>query len=112
MCYNANAHSGCNRGAHSTGSRSCVGHRRTRASEPSLPRRGDHGNDTNRWREPTADASDACAGTTLTMYLAYFDESGDSGIVNSPTRFFVLSCVMLHHKEWKATLDGLITMRR
>ena len=46
------------------------------------------------------------------MYLAYFDESGDSGILNSPTRFFVLSCVMLHNKDWKATLDGLITMRR
>lgn len=46
------------------------------------------------------------------MYLAYFDESGDSGVKNSPTRFFVLSCVLVHHRHWLATLDALVAMRR
>lgn len=46
------------------------------------------------------------------MYLAYFDESGDSGIVNSPTTWFVLSCVLVHDSKWMSTLDQLIAMRR
>lgn len=46
------------------------------------------------------------------MYLAYFDESGDSGIVNSPTKWFVLSCVLVHDSKWLGTLDQLIRMRR
>jgi len=46
------------------------------------------------------------------MYLAYFDESGDSGLRNSPTRFFVLSCVLVHHSHWRDTLDALVTIRR
>jgi hypothetical protein len=46
------------------------------------------------------------------MYLAYFDESGDSGLVNSPTTFFVLSCVLVHQSQWLASLDALIAMRR
>ncbi len=46
------------------------------------------------------------------MYLFYFDESGDSGMVNSPTRFFVLSCVVVHQDDWLKTLDNLIHMRR
>jgi hypothetical protein len=37
------------------------------------------------------------------MYLAYFDESGDSGLVGSPTKFFVLSCVLVHQDDWLAT---------
>jgi hypothetical protein len=45
------------------------------------------------------------------MYLAYFDESGDTGLVNSPTRFFVLSCALVHEKRWLETLDGLVKMR-
>lgn len=46
------------------------------------------------------------------MYLAYFDESGDSGVQDSPTRFFVLSCVLLHQSHWLPTLNALIAMRR
>ena len=46
------------------------------------------------------------------MYLAYFDESGDAGLVNSPTKFFVLSCALVHERDWLKTLDGLIEMRR
>jgi hypothetical protein len=45
------------------------------------------------------------------MYLAYFDESGDPGVVNSPTRFFVLSCVLVHESSWMTTLDGLVDLR-
>jgi len=45
------------------------------------------------------------------MYLAYFDESGDAGINLSPTRFFVLSCVLVHETRWLETLDHLIRMR-
>jgi hypothetical protein len=46
------------------------------------------------------------------MYLAYFDESGDPGLTNSPTTFFVLSCVMVHHSKWQASLDALVELRR
>jgi hypothetical protein len=48
------------------------------------------------------------------MYLAYFDESGDSGVpgvVNTPTRFFVLSCVLIHQDEWLSSLDHLVRLR-
>jgi hypothetical protein len=46
------------------------------------------------------------------MYLAYFDESGDSGLTNSPTRFFVLSCVLVHQSRWLESLNALISMRK
>jgi hypothetical protein len=46
------------------------------------------------------------------VYLAYFDESGDAGVVNSPTKYFVLCCVLVHEKQWLETLDGLVAMRR
>ncbi len=46
------------------------------------------------------------------MYLAYFDESGDSGLTNSPTRFFVLSCVLVHQTHWLKSLNALISMRK
>src|SRR6187549_3511639 len=46
------------------------------------------------------------------MYLAYLDESGDPGLVNSPTTFFVLSCVLVHDSRWLETLDALIVLRR
>ena len=45
------------------------------------------------------------------MYLAYVDESGDAGVVNSPTRYFVLSCLLVHETKWGDTLDGLVAMR-
>lgn len=49
------------------------------------------------------------------MYLAYFDESGDSGhpaLVKTPTKFFVLSAVVLHQDAWLPVLDRLIALRR
>jgi len=45
------------------------------------------------------------------MYLAYLDESGDSGLVGSPTQFFVLCCVLVHEAQWLATLDLLVDLR-
>jgi len=46
------------------------------------------------------------------MYLMYVDESGDPGMVNSPTRYFVLSGLVVHELSWLATLDSLIDFRR
>jgi hypothetical protein len=45
-------------------------------------------------------------------HLADFDESGDAGLVNSPTTFFVLACVLVPEAEWMDTLDGLVSLRR
>lgn len=45
-------------------------------------------------------------------HLAYFDESGDTGLMNSPTRFFVLACVLVPEMQWLASLDELVKMRR
>lgn len=48
------------------------------------------------------------------MHLCYFDESGDAGhpaLVNTPTRFFVLTCVFIEDKFWRVTLDSLISLR-
>lgn len=45
------------------------------------------------------------------FHLAYFDESGDSGIVNSPTKYFVLSCVLVPLEHWSTNLDKLVKMR-
>ena len=46
------------------------------------------------------------------MYLAYIDESGDMGLINSPTTYFVLSCVLIHESRWLDTLDSLVSLRR
>ena len=47
------------------------------------------------------------------MHLAYFDESGDSGrLPQSPTRFFVLACVLMHESAWRKNLDTTLTLRR
>ena len=42
----------------------------------------------------------------------YVDESGDVGKVNSPTRFFVLSAIVIHELRWRATLSNLLEFRR
>lgn len=46
------------------------------------------------------------------MYLMYVDESGDSGLANSPTRYFVLSGLVIHELRWQAYLDRLVSFRR
>lgn len=46
------------------------------------------------------------------MYLMYVDESGDVGLVNSPTRYFVLVGLVLHELRWQQTREETITFRR
>jgi hypothetical protein len=46
------------------------------------------------------------------MFLMYVDESGDTGIVNSPTRYFVLSGLVVHELRWQACVDQLTSFRR
>jgi hypothetical protein len=46
------------------------------------------------------------------MYLMYADESGDTGVVNSPTRHFALSSLIVHELRWMAALQQLIDFRR
>jgi len=46
------------------------------------------------------------------MYLMYVDESGDCGLVNSPSRYFVLSGLVIHELRWQACLDELVDFRR
>lgn len=42
----------------------------------------------------------------------YVDESGDAGMVNSPTDFFVLSGLVVHESAWHRALDTLVSFRR
>ena len=46
------------------------------------------------------------------VFIVYLDESGDKGWDNSPTDFFVLSCVLIHETFWLQNLDALIALRR
>jgi hypothetical protein len=46
------------------------------------------------------------------MYLMYADESGDSGLMGSPTRYFVLSGLVVHELRWRDCLDELIRFRQ
>jgi hypothetical protein len=46
------------------------------------------------------------------MYFMYVDESGDSGLNNSPTRYFTLSGVVIHELRWNEYLDRLIEFRK
>lgn len=46
------------------------------------------------------------------MYIAYFDESGDSGFERSPTRTFTLAAVLVHDSNWLSALDQSIAFRR
>jgi hypothetical protein len=46
------------------------------------------------------------------MYLMYVDESGDPGMNGSPSRFFVLSGLVVHESEWRSLLDHILQFRR
>jgi hypothetical protein len=46
------------------------------------------------------------------MYLMYVDESGDSGMDKSPTRYFVLSGIVVHENRWHETLNRLVAFRQ
>jgi len=45
------------------------------------------------------------------MYLMYVDESGDSGVVNSPTNYFILTAIVVNELHWKTTLEKLVKLR-
>lgn len=42
----------------------------------------------------------------------YVDESGDCGINNSPTRYYILSAIVFHELRWKDILTDLVDFRR
>ncbi len=46
------------------------------------------------------------------MYLMYVDESGDTGITGSPTRFFTLTGIVVHELRWNEYLDRLVIFRQ
>ena len=46
------------------------------------------------------------------MYLMYVDESGDSGLQGSPTRYFVLTGMVVHELRWRRALDEFIAFRQ
>jgi Protein of unknown function (DUF3800) len=46
------------------------------------------------------------------MFLMYVDESGDKGLVNSPTRYFILTGLVIHELRWHDTLAALVALRR
>lgn len=45
-------------------------------------------------------------------YIMYVDESGDIGLNHSPTRFFILTGLIVHELRWQANLDQLVSFRR
>ncbi len=47
-----------------------------------------------------------------TMYLIYVDESGDVGMVRSPTQYFVLSGLVIHEMKWNTLLESIISFRK
>lgn len=46
------------------------------------------------------------------MFLMYVDESGDSGIQGSPTRYFILSGIVIHELRWNDYLDQIVEFRK
>ena len=48
----------------------------------------------------------------LIMYFMYVDESGDSGLINSPKQYFILTGMVVHETKWQETFEQLIDFRR
>lgn len=46
------------------------------------------------------------------MYLMYVDESGDPGMKNSPSRYFILTGLVVHELNQQACFEQLIDFRR
>jgi len=46
------------------------------------------------------------------MYLMYVDESGDTGVVNSPTSYFGLSGLVIHESQWRNFVSQLVGFRK
>jgi hypothetical protein len=46
------------------------------------------------------------------MYLMYVDGSGDTGLQNSPTRYYILTGLVIHELRWQQHLDQIVNFRR
>lgn len=46
------------------------------------------------------------------MYMMYVDESGDTGLVGSPTDYFALSGLVIHESRWRDFANQMLTFRR
>jgi hypothetical protein len=46
------------------------------------------------------------------MYLMYVDESGDTGVANSPTSYFGLSGLVIHESQWRNFVSQLVGFRK
>ena len=46
------------------------------------------------------------------MYLMYVDESGDTGLVGSPSRYFILVGLVIHELRWKDAQAELLLFRK
>jgi hypothetical protein len=46
------------------------------------------------------------------MYLMYVDESGDTGLTSSPTRYFILTGIVLHELRWHEALTRFVGFRQ
>ena len=46
------------------------------------------------------------------MYLMYVDESGDTGLVGSPSRYFILVGLVVHELRWKDAQAELLLFRK
>jgi hypothetical protein len=46
------------------------------------------------------------------MFLMYVDESGDCGLVNSPSRYFVLTGLVVHELRWQPYFNQMVDFRR
>ena len=46
------------------------------------------------------------------MYFLYVDESGDSGMLNTPSPYFVLTGIVVHELRWNEYLDRLVDFRK
>ncbi|MBF0479971.1 MAG: DUF3800 domain-containing protein [Candidatus Omnitrophica bacterium] len=46
------------------------------------------------------------------MYILYVDESGDSGLQDTPTEYYILSGFVVHELRWHQILDSIIQFRK
>ncbi|TAX99110.1 DUF3800 domain-containing protein [Rhizobium leguminosarum] len=46
------------------------------------------------------------------MYMMYVDESGDTGLVGSRTRYFSLSGLVVHESRWRDLISTLIAFKK
>jgi hypothetical protein len=46
------------------------------------------------------------------MFLMYVDESGDTGIANSSTKYYILSGLIVHEQKWNDFLEAVVLFRK